>query len=79
MVSFVLASSLNPLILSGYARLVGRRKAAGLAFLIFVSAFVSGLMVTALYTLLGFRPGRVSLGRELVDEIISGFLSQWGR
>jgi hypothetical protein len=69
-VSFVLASLLNPLILSGYARLVGTRKAAGLAFLIFVSAFVSGLMVTAIYALFGFRPGHVPLGRELVDEII---------
>lgn len=69
-VSFVLVSMLNPLILSGYARLLGRRRAMVLVGLLFLSAFVSGLLVTALYALFGFRPGHVPLGRELVDEII---------
>jgi len=69
-VSFVLASLLNPLILSGYARLFGRRRAVALVALLFLSAFVSGLLVTGIYALFGFRPGHVPLGRELVDEII---------
>jgi len=69
-VSFVLASLLNPLILSGYARLLGRRRAVALVALLFLSAFVSGLLVTGIYALFGFRPGHVPLGRELVDEII---------
>jgi len=69
-VSFVLASLLNPLILSGYARLLGRRRTVALAALLFLSAFVSGLLVTGIYALFGFRPGHVPLGRELVDEII---------
>lgn len=69
-VSFVLVSMLNPLILSGYARLLGRRRAMALVGLLFLSVFVSGLLVTALYALFGFRPGHVPLGRELVDEIV---------
>jgi len=69
-VSFVLASLLNPFILSGYARLLGRRRAVALVALLFLSAFVSGLLVTGIYALFGFRPGHVPLGRELVDEII---------
>ncbi len=69
-VSFVLVSMLNPFILSGYACLLGRRRAMALVALLFLSAFASGLLVTALYALLGFRPGHVPLGRELVDDII---------
>ena len=69
-VSFILASLLNPIILSGYARLVGRKRAVALTGLLFLSACVSGLLVTAMYALFGFRPGHVPLGRELVDEII---------
>jgi len=69
-VSFVLASLLNPLILWGYARFLGRRRAVALVALLFLSAFVSGLLVTGIYALFGFRPGHVPLGRELVDEII---------
>ncbi len=69
-VSFVLVSMLNPLILSGYARLLGRRRAMALVGLLFLSVFVSGLLVTALYALFGFRPGHVPRGRELVDEIV---------
>jgi uncharacterized membrane protein YraQ (UPF0718 family) len=69
-VSFVLASLLNPLILSGYARLLGRRRTVALAALLFLSAFASGLLVTAIYAVFGFRPGHIPLGRELVDKII---------
>jgi len=69
-VSFVLASVLNPLILSGYVRLVGKRKTVALVSILFFSAFVSGLLVTAIYALFGFRPGHVPLGREIVDKIV---------
>ena len=69
-VSFVLVSLLNPLILSGYARFLGRRRAVALVALLFISAFVSGLLVTGIYALFGFRPGHIPLGRELVDKII---------
>jgi len=69
-VSFVLASVLNPLVLTGYIRLVGRRRAVALISILFLSAIVSGLLVTAVYALFGFRPGHVPLGREIVDEVI---------
>jgi len=69
-VSFVLASVLNPLILSGYVRLVGKRRTVALVSILFLSAFVSGLLVTAIYALFGFRPGHVPLGREIVDKIV---------
>ncbi len=69
-VSFVLASLLNPLILSGYAQLLGRKRTSAVVSIVFLSAFVSGLLVTGFYALFSFRPGHVPLGRELVDEII---------
>jgi len=69
-VSFVLASLLNPLILSGYAQLLGRKRASAVVSIVFLSAFVSGLLVTGIYAVFGFRPGHIPLGRELVDEII---------
>jgi len=69
-VSFVLASVLNPLILSGYVRLVGKRRTVALVSILFLSAFVSGLLVTTIYALFGFRPGHVPLGREIVDKIV---------
>jgi len=69
-VSFVLASVLNPLILSGHVRLVGKRRTVALVSILFLSAFVSGLLVTAIYALFGFRPGHVPLGREIVDKIV---------
>ena len=49
--------------------LVGKKRAVVLVGLLFLSAFVSGLLVTAIYALFGFRPGHVPFGRELVDEI----------
>ncbi len=78
-VSFVLASLLNPLILSGYAQLLGRKRASAVVSIVFLSAFVSGLLVTGIYALFGFRPGHVPLGRELVDEIIKWLPFTMGR
>jgi len=69
-VSFVLASLLNPFVLSTYDCLLGKKRALAVVALLFLSAAASGLLVTGIYELFGFRPGHVPLGRELVDEII---------
>jgi len=69
-VSFVLVSLLNPLILPGYFRLFGKKRAAMLIVLIYFAAALSGLLITGIYGLFGFRPGHVPLGREIVDEVI---------
>ena len=69
-VSFVLVSILNPLILPGYFRLFGKKRAAMSIVLIYFAAALSGLLITGIYGLFGFRPGHVPLGREIVDEVI---------
>jgi len=58
-VSFVLASSLNPLILSGYARLVGRKKAAGLRgwWVLFADVF-----------------GHATLSSDLINALVGAVL-----
>lgn len=69
-VSFLLASLLNPLILPTYFRLFGKKRGSLAIALLYVAAAVSGLLVTWSYALFDFRPGHVPMGRNLVDEII---------
>ena len=41
-----------------------------LIVLIYFAAALSGLLMSGIYGLFGFRPGHVPLGREIVDKII---------
>lgn len=69
-VTFVLASLLNPRSIRIYLRVFGRKLGWRLMVSLFVCAILSGLLVTGTYALFGFRPGHVPLFRELVDKII---------
>lgn len=70
LVTFVLASLLNPRSIRIYLRVFGRTLGWRLMISLFVCAILSGLLVTGAYALFGFRPGHVPLFRELVDTII---------
>lgn len=78
-VSFILASLVSPLILPGYFRIFGKRKALVLISLIFLLAIVAALLTTWAYALIGFRPDPVTMGRNFSHEIIAWLLLLWER
>jgi len=71
LLSFTLASVLNPLLVPGYARLWGRQNVGRLLLVLYLSIVVSSLVVTGLFDVFGLRPGHVPWFRELVDMIMN--------
>jgi uncharacterized membrane protein YraQ (UPF0718 family) len=70
LVVFLLASVIHPRNIIFYRKTFGLRLGWYIAGAFFFSAVLSGLLVTGLFDLFGFRPGFVPLFRELVDMII---------
>lgn len=69
-ISFLLASLLNPLTVRTLLRQHGRRRGWLLAVAIYFSAALGGLAVAGLFALLGLEVTHVPWFRELVDRII---------
>jgi hypothetical protein len=66
----LLASVIHPRSISFYRKAFGLKLSWYLVGALTFSAAASGLLVTVLFGLFGFRPGFVPLFRELVDAII---------
>lgn len=69
--SFVLMSLLNPLTIRAFLRRYGRRRGWLLAVAIYFAAALSGLLVAALFALLGLEVTHIPWVRDLVDRIIT--------
>ena len=70
LVAFLLASVIHPRNIIFYRKTFGLRLSWYLVGAFFSSTVLSGLLVTGLFDIFGFRPGMVPLFRELVDMII---------
>ena len=70
LVAFILAGTLKPVFLRTYIRTYGWKGGLVMILTVFLSIVLSALLTTWLFDAVGFRPGRVPLGREWIDAFI---------